>query len=111
MCIRDSEGAVGPGPGSVVWATGPLASFEMDGLLGLRRPAPLDRLGDRCQVLNLGHDLHKWATVVDLSEHIYRPRGAVNGSFAVALRASVFKELLDEMSVFTAPYDSGALST
>lgn len=224
------EGAVVPGPGSVVWATGPLASFEMDGLLGLRRPAPLDRLGDRCQVLNLGHDLHKWATVVErfasvgvsvrrfaasngnapelanawgsyasrglelplerqigrrliaspgawgylatmvdllgqateerlervvvfdddvlvhhdfgpllesaldelpadweivylgctqkdrsavevLSEHIYRPRGPVNGSFAVALRASVFKELLDEMSVFTAPYDSGALST
>ncbi len=57
----------------------------------------------------LGCTQTDWTVAESYSDHLYRPAGMANGSFAYALDAAVFDMALEEVRRLAAPFDVGAL--
>ncbi len=71
----------------------------------------IEELPPTWRLVYLGCTERAWDEVQPYSEHLYRPGDRVNGSFAYIIDCSVFDEVLDELEMFDAPFDSGPLST
>lgn len=60
------------------------------------------------KLLYLGATQHSW-NHVEFRQNYYFPMGTADGAFAVGIHHSLYKEMLDEIIKFEAPFDSGTL--
>lgn len=69
----------------------------------------INRINDeQWKLLYLGASQHEWKTM-DILNGYYHPTGTTDGAFAVGIHSSVFDDLLEHISIFNMPFDSGAL--
>lgn len=62
------------------------------------------------KLLYLGATQHNW-NHVEFRPKYYFPMGTADGAFAVGIHHSLYKEILEEISKFDMPFDSGTLKT
>jgi GR25 family glycosyltransferase involved in LPS biosynthesis len=62
------------------------------------------------KLLYIGATQHSW-THAEFRPKYYFPMGTADGAFAVGIHHSLYKEMLDEIVKFEAPFDSGCLKT
>ena len=69
-----------------------------------------ERIPKNWKLLYLGATQHNWNHVEYRSKY-YFPMGTADGAFAVAIHHSIFRELMNEITKFDMPFDSGPLKT
>jgi len=73
-------------------------------------PLVLDELPEDWKLCYLGATGRSWGSAKPYTEHLYRPRAHVDGSYAVLVHHTAFAELLASVERMEAPFDSGALT-
>lgn len=62
------------------------------------------------KLLYIGATQHNW-NHVEFRPRYYFPMGTADGAFAVGIHHSLYREMLEEISKFDMPFDSGTLKT